>query len=197
MTLDPDAAAEPSVAVDPPTAPLPPGEVGAPVRHAAAPMWAAAGLLVLEALALALLLSSRLEASGVLAQTTPRSLDLVLSRGLQVLTRSGDDLGVALGLLPAALMAGVAAPLMVVARRAGWLLAMLAQALLLVGCLVRYAADTEGAPRFVFPVLAYAVLTVLYLNARHVRAAVYDRPAEPMLDEEEQSPVRPAVDDGP
>jgi hypothetical protein len=203
MLLDPDAAAESSVAVDPPSPPPaspPPGEVaeaGEPVRHAAAPMWAAAGLLALETLALALLLSSRLEASGVLAQAAPRSFEMFLSRGLHVLTRSGDDLVAALGLLPAAVMAGVAAPLMIVARRGGWLLAMLAQALLLVVCLARYAADTEGVPRFIFPVLAYAVLTVLYLNARHVRAAVYDRPAGPMPDEQAEAPLLPAVEDGP
>lgn len=52
--------------------------------------------------------------------------------------------------------------------RAGWLLAMVAQGLSLLACLLLYSA---WAPGFIYPVMLYSALMVLYLNSSAVRAA--------------------------
>ncbi len=92
---------------------------------------------------------------------------------------------VALTLLPAAVLSAISAVMILVQRRGGWLLAMMAQGMLLSVCLALHAmrdgaiADLSQATGtgFVLPLMAYGVLTVLHLNTRHVRAAVYDRTA--------------------
>lgn len=52
--------------------------------------------------------------------------------------------------------------------QAGWLLAMIAQGLCLLACLLLFSA---WAPGFVYPVMLYCILMVLYLNSSTVRAA--------------------------
>jgi hypothetical protein len=54
----------------------------------------------------------------------------------------------------------------------GWLLAELAQGLCLGGCLLLYS---EWSPYFIYPVMAYSVLMVLYLNSRDVRVLFHAR----------------------
>lgn len=66
----------------------------------------------------------------------------------------------------AAVMAAVAAAGFLFLRRRGWILAALAQTLCLGASLALYA-DPE--PLFVYPVMAYCILMILYLNSRDVR----------------------------
>lgn len=54
--------------------------------------------------------------------------------------------------------------------RAGWILASVSQALCLGSCLLLYSAS---APGYVYPVMAYSVLTVMYLNSRDVRTILH------------------------
>ena len=55
-------------------------------------------------------------------------------------------------------------------RRRGWLLAAISQGIVLATALWIYA---EYEPVYVFPVMAYAVLMILYLNVHDVRAVFY------------------------
>ena len=63
-------------------------------------------------------------------------------------------------------------------RRRGWLLAAISQGLVLATCLWLY---TLYEPVYVFPIMAYAVLMILYLNVHYVRAVFYpgDRKGDP------------------
>jgi hypothetical protein len=58
------------------------------------------------------------------------------------------------------------------ALRWGWLLAELAQGLCLGGCLLLYS---EWTPYFIYPIMAYCILMVLYLNSRDVRMLFHAR----------------------
>jgi hypothetical protein len=55
-------------------------------------------------------------------------------------------------------------------RRRGWLLAAISQGLVVATCLWLY---TEYEPVYVYPIMAYAVLMILYLNVHDVRAVFY------------------------
>ena len=55
-------------------------------------------------------------------------------------------------------------------RRRGWLLAAISQGLVVATCLWLY---TEYEPVYVYPIMAYAVLMILYLNFHDVRAFFY------------------------
>ena len=61
-------------------------------------------------------------------------------------------------------------------RRRGWMLASVAQALIMLVCLFFY-----GAPRpwFAYPLIAYSILMILLLNSRSVRAVVHRRGLTP------------------
>ena len=59
------------------------------------------------------------------------------------------------------------------ALRWGWLLAELAQGICLGACLLLYSED--WTPFFVYPIMAYCVLMVLYLNSRDVRVLFHAR----------------------
>ena len=54
--------------------------------------------------------------------------------------------------------------------RTGWVLASVSQALCLGSCLLLYSAS---APGYIYPVMAYSVLTVMYLNSRDVRTILH------------------------
>jgi hypothetical protein len=58
------------------------------------------------------------------------------------------------------------------ALRWGWLLAELAQGICLGGCLLLYS---EWSPYFIYPVMAYCIIMVLYLNSRDVRVLFHAR----------------------
>ncbi len=57
-------------------------------------------------------------------------------------------------------------------RRRGWLLAAIAQGLSLAVCLWLYSLFQPG---YVYPVMAYCILMILYLNSHDVRVAFHPR----------------------
>ena len=75
----------------------------------------------------------------------------------------------ALALEPSAALALVAGAWFLL-RRTGWVLASVSQALCLGSCLLLYSAS---APGYIYPVMAYSVLTVMYLNSRDVRTILH------------------------
>jgi MFS family permease len=64
----------------------------------------------------------------------------------------------------------------VLLRRRGWMLASVAQAICLLVCLFFY---TDPRPWFVYPIIAYGILMILYLNSQGVRAVVHSRRMAP------------------
>lgn len=60
-------------------------------------------------------------------------------------------------------------------RRRGWLLAAIAQGLCLAACLWLY---TLFQPGYVYPIMAYCIVMILYLNSHDVRV-VFRRGREP------------------
>ena len=64
----------------------------------------------------------------------------------------------------------------VLLRRRGWMLASVAQALIMLACLFFYGVSR---PWFVYPIIAYCILMILLLNSRSVRAVVHRRPLTP------------------
>ena len=60
----------------------------------------------------------------------------------------------------------------VLLRRRGWMLASVAQAIIMLACLFFY---TDPRPWFAYPIIAYCILMILYLNSQSVRAAVHSR----------------------
>ncbi len=80
--------------------------------------------------------------------------------------------------IPCAVLALVAAVGLLAGLRIGWLLAMLAQAILLGGCLWLYVSE---GPAFIYPLMLSSIVIVLYLNSRDVRVAFHLQPiSEPM-----------------
>ena len=65
----------------------------------------------------------------------------------------------------------------VLLRRRGWMLASVAQALIMLSCLFFYG---DSRPWFAYPLIAYSILMILLLNSRSVRAAVRSRRAAPV-----------------
>ena len=61
-------------------------------------------------------------------------------------------------------------------RRRGWLLASVAQSLVLLACLFFYP---DPRPGFAYPIIAYCILMVLYLNSRNVRAVFHSKRITP------------------
>jgi hypothetical protein len=64
----------------------------------------------------------------------------------------------------------------VLLRRRGWILASVAQALIMLACLFFYGTSR---PWFVYPIIAYCILMILLLNSRSVRAVVHRRRLRP------------------
>ena len=60
----------------------------------------------------------------------------------------------------------------VLLRRRGWMLASIAQSLIMLACLFYYG---DSRPWFAYPLIAYSILMILLLNSRSVRAAVQSR----------------------
>jgi hypothetical protein len=71
------------------------------------------------------------------------------------------------------LMAGLS---FVLLRRRGWLLASVAQGVILLACLLFYPNPRPG---FAYPIIAYCILMVLYLNSRDVRAVFHSKGITP------------------
>ena len=64
----------------------------------------------------------------------------------------------------------------VLLRRRGWMLASVAQALIMLACLFFYG---DSRPWFAYPLIAYCILMILLLNSRSVRAVVHRRQLTP------------------
>jgi hypothetical protein len=60
----------------------------------------------------------------------------------------------------------------VLLRRRGWMLASVAQGLIMLACLFFY---TDPRPWFTYPIIAYCILMILFLNSRSVRAVVHSK----------------------
>ena len=65
----------------------------------------------------------------------------------------------------------------VLLRRRGWMLASIAQSLIMLACLFYYG---DSRPWFAYPLIAYSILMILLLNSRSVRATVRSRRAAPV-----------------
>jgi hypothetical protein len=64
----------------------------------------------------------------------------------------------------------------VLLRRRGWMLASVAQSLIMLACLFYYG---DSRPWFAYPLIAYSILMILLLNSRSVRAVVHRRRLTP------------------
>ena len=65
----------------------------------------------------------------------------------------------------------------VLLRRRGWMLASVAQALIMLSCLFSYGASR---PWFAYPIIAYSIFMILLLNSRGVRTVVGRRRLTPV-----------------
>jgi hypothetical protein len=74
--------------------------------------------------------------------------------------------------LPSAVLLFLAGLSFVLLRRRGWLLASIAQGVILLACLFFYP---EPRPGFAYPMIAYCILMVLYLNSQGVRAVFHSK----------------------
>jgi hypothetical protein len=78
--------------------------------------------------------------------------------------------------LPPAILLLLAGLGFVLLRRRGWMLASVAQAIILLVCLFFYI---DPRPWFAYPIIAYCILMILYLNSQGVRAVVHSRRMAP------------------
>ena len=78
--------------------------------------------------------------------------------------------------LPPAVLLLVAGLSFMLLRRRGWLLASVAQGVVLLACLLFYP---DPRPGFTYPIIAYCILMVLYLNSRDVRAVFHSKGITP------------------
>jgi hypothetical protein len=74
--------------------------------------------------------------------------------------------------VPSAVMTLLSALSFLLLRRKGWLLAAIGQGLGLAVCLWLYS---ELQPWYVYPVMAYCVVMILYLNSQDVRTMFHPR----------------------
>jgi hypothetical protein len=65
----------------------------------------------------------------------------------------------------------------VLLRRRGWMLASVAQSLIMLACLFYYG---DSRPWFAYPLIAYCILMILFLNSRSVRAVVNSKRVAPV-----------------
>ena len=78
--------------------------------------------------------------------------------------------------VPPAVLLLVAGLSFMLLRRRGWLLASVAQSVILLACLFSYP---DPRPGFAYPIIAYCILMVLYLNSRNVRAVFHSKRITP------------------
>lgn len=76
--------------------------------------------------------------------------------------------------VPPAVMTLVSALSFLLLQRRGWLLAAISQGLSLGLCLWLYS---QNQPWYVFPIMAYCILMILYLNSQDVRVVFHPRRA--------------------
>ena len=80
------------------------------------------------------------------------------------------EVGALILFVPAVVLTLLAALGFLLLRRRGWLLAAISQGAVVGVCLWLYV---EYRPVYVYPIMAYAVLMILYLNVHDVRAVFY------------------------
>jgi hypothetical protein len=78
--------------------------------------------------------------------------------------------------VPPAVMTLMSALSFLLLRRRGWLLAAISQGLVLGVCLWLYS---QNQPWYVYPIMAYCVLMILYLNSQDVRVVFHPRRTPP------------------
>jgi hypothetical protein len=78
--------------------------------------------------------------------------------------------------LPPAVLLLVAGLSFMLLRRRGWLLASVAQGVVLLACLFFFP---DPRPGFAYLLIAYCILMVLYLNSRDVRAVFHSKRITP------------------
>ena len=146
-----------------------------PVAASYRPVWAIGLLLILEVVVIVAL--------GTLAARRLLGIDWreVATRGPSPEVTEALTYGL---FAPPAVLTLLAALGFLLLRRRGWLVAAISQGLTLAVCLWIYVAYE---PLYVYPIMAYAVLMILYLNVHDVRAVFYPRSPENDL----QTPRRP------
>lgn len=131
-----------------------------PDRQSYRPVWAVGLLLMLEAAGIVgygLYEISRVDWRGVVSAGTAPSREVVEVLALVLFA-------------PAVVLTVLSALGFLLLRRRGWLLAAISQGLVVAVCLWLYA---EYGPPYVYPIMAYAVLMILYLNVHDVRSVFY------------------------
>jgi hypothetical protein len=102
------------------------------------------------------------------------SLDIHLPGPLE--KQLGQAIAFVIFFLPPAVLLLVAGLSFILLRRRGWLLASVAQSVVLLACLFSYP---DPRPGFAYPIIAYCILMVLYLNSRDVRAVFHSKRITP------------------
>ena len=131
-----------------------------PVATSRRPVWAI-GLLLL------------LEAAGIVAFGAYEILQVDWRRVVETRAMPSREVVETLALAlfaPAVVLTLLAAMGFLLLRRRGWLLAAISQGVAVATGLWLYAAYE---PVYVYPIMAYAVLMILYLNVHDVRAVFY------------------------
>ncbi len=132
------------------------------------PVRVAGGLLLLQAVGLVAINAlnlSRLNWDFLQLQPTIVA-DAIPSANIQAVS-------IAFSFVPSAALAVLAAVGLFFFWRTGWLLAMMAQGLTLLICLIFYS---QNRPNVIYPIMIYCILMVLNLNSFEVRSTVHDRP---------------------
>jgi uncharacterized membrane protein (Fun14 family) len=106
------------------------------------------------------------------AQTLPRPLEQRLEQAALF----------AIFFLPPTALLLLAGLSFVLLRRRGWLMASVAQGMILLACLFFYP---EPRPGFAYPIIAYCILMVLYLNSQGVRAVFHSEKMTPASEKSE------------
>jgi hypothetical protein len=118
-----------------------------------------------------------LEAAGIVAFGAYEVLQVDWRRVVSTRTVPSPEVVETLALVlfaPAVVLTLLAALGFLLLRRRGWLLAAISQGMAVATGLWLYAAYE---PVYVYPIMAYAVLMILYLNVHDVRAVFY--PGDP------------------
>ena len=131
-----------------------------PASTSRRPVWAIGLLLMLEA-------------AGILAYGAYEILQVDWRRVVSTRTMPSREVVETLALVlfaPAVVLTLLAALGFLLLRRRGWLLAAISQGITVATGLWLYAAYE---PVYAYPIMAYAVLMILYLNVNDVRAVFY------------------------
>lgn len=96
------------------------------------------------------------------------------------LSRQVVDVAIFPFFIPSVVLTFLAALSFLLLRRRGWLLAAIAQGVTLAVCLWLYSLFEPG---YIYPVMAYCIMMILYLNSQNVRM-MFRRPRRPGMPRE-------------